>query len=288
MKAIFEHELRTYFTTLTGYAFTAFIMLFIGIYCFVLNLTGGIVNFEQVLTNMAFIFLVVIPILTMRSFSEERKQKTDQLLYSLPLTMTQIVMGKYLAMIVVILIPSVITCIYPLILGQYGPVPFGTVYSTLFAFVLLGACLSAIGLFISSLTESMAISAGMCFTILLLIFYMSSFATSVASSALSSLIAFSVAILLIGILMRLLTKSTPIALLFTAVCECGLVGAYLLWENHFTGLFASVIKAVSVFDRFYEFGNGQFDISNVVFFLSIIVICLFMTVQSLEKRRWNG
>lgn len=288
MKAIFQNELRTYFTTLTGYAFAAFILLFVGLYSFVLNLTNNLVNFEYVLTNMSFIFLIVIPILTMRSFAEERRQKTDQLLYSLPLSMTQIVMGKFLAMMVVLLLPTVLICIYPLILRQYGPVPMGTVYSTVVAFVLLGGSLSAIGLFISSLTESMAISAGLCFTTLLLLYYMSSITGAVATTALSSLVAFAVVILLLGLIMRVLTKSTPISLLFTAVCECVLVGAYLLWENHFAGLFASVINSLSVFERFYTFGQGQFDLANVVFFLSIIVICLFMTVQSLEKRRWNG
>ena len=99
--------------------------------------------------------------------------------------------------------------------------------------------------------------------------------------------AFAVVILLLGLIMRVLTKSTPISLLFTAVCECVLVGAYLLWENHFAGLFASVINSFLSLSGF-TFGQGQFDLANVVFFLSIIVICLFMTVQSLEKRRWNG
>ena len=288
MKAIFENELKTYFSTLTGYAFAAFILLFVGIFSFVLNLTNTLVNFEYVLSNMAFIFLIVIPILTMRSFAEERKQKTDQLLYSLPLSMTQIVLGKFFAMLVVIGLPMILVCVYPLLLGQYGKIPYGTVYSTVFAFVLLGACLCSIGMFISSLTESMAISAGLSFTTMLLIYYMSSVASDMLSSAISSLVAFSVVILFLGVVMRVLTKSTPIALLFSAVCECGLVGAYLLWENHFVGLFASVIKSLSVFERFYTFSQGQFDLSNVVFFLSIITICLFRTVQSLEKRRWNG
>ena len=289
MKAIFQNELRTYFSTVIGYAYIAVMLLGVAFFCGNINLSSTpLVNFEVVLSYMTFILLILVPILTMRSFAEERKQKTDQLLYSLPLSMTEIVMGKFFAMLLVILIPLVVICIYPLLLGMYGQVPYGTVYSTLFAFFLLGACLGSIGLFISSLSESMVLAAVLSIVASLLIYYMSSLAISISTSALSSLIAFSIAILLLGVVMRILTKSTPISLLFTAVCECVLVGAYLLWENHFVGLFASVVKSLSVFERFYTFVRGQFDLSNIVFFLSVTVIFLFMTVQSLEKRRWNG
>ena len=105
MSAIFKHELSSYFKGMTGYVFGAFLMLFIGIYTVVYNLTAKMVTFEPVLGGISFIFMIIVPILTMRVLAEERRQKTDQLLYSLPISMTDVVVGKYLAMLVTFLIP---------------------------------------------------------------------------------------------------------------------------------------------------------------------------------------
>ena len=87
MRAVFRHELSSYFTGVTGYVFSAFLLLFTGIYTMVYNLQSASVHFEYVLGSMSFVFLIIVPILTMRVLAEERRQKTDQLLYSLPLTM---------------------------------------------------------------------------------------------------------------------------------------------------------------------------------------------------------
>ena len=100
MRAVFRHELSSYFTGVTGYVFSAFLLLFTGIYTMVYNLQSASVHFEYVLGSMSFVFLIIVPILTMRVLAEERRQKTDQLLYSLPLTMTQVVLGKFAAMLV--------------------------------------------------------------------------------------------------------------------------------------------------------------------------------------------
>ncbi|MGN0163466.1 MAG: ABC transporter permease, partial [Candidatus Ornithomonoglobus sp.] len=115
MRAIFKRELHAMFTSITGYIFCAFILLFAGIYMTVINLKQGYANFEYVLGNMGFIFLIAIPILTMRSVAEERRQKTDALLYSLPVSMTRVVAGKFLAMLAVLFIPLFIIGFYPLI-----------------------------------------------------------------------------------------------------------------------------------------------------------------------------
>ena len=102
--------------------FGAFLLLFAGIYTMVINLQSASPYFEYVLMNMDFIFLIIVPILTMRVIAEERRQKTDQLLYSLPLTMTQVALGKYLAMLVIFLIPVAVIGVYPLVLTAFGAV----------------------------------------------------------------------------------------------------------------------------------------------------------------------
>ena len=95
MKAIYKRELKAYFNNILGYIFCAFILLFIGIYTMAINLNGASANFEYAIGNMGFIYLIAVPIITMRAIAEERKQKTDQLLYSLPISMSEVVLGKF-------------------------------------------------------------------------------------------------------------------------------------------------------------------------------------------------
>ena len=174
MKAIFSREFKSYFTSVTGYAFAAFLLLIIGIYTMSVCLVGYYANYEYVIGNSAFIFLLMVPILTMKCFAEERKQKTDRLLYALPIGMTKIVFGKYLALLAVFAVPLVPAMIYPLILKLYGSVSYRVVCVAMIGFILLGASLIAIGMFISSLTESLPLAAGGTFLVLLLDFFASS------------------------------------------------------------------------------------------------------------------
>lgn len=153
MRAVFRHELSSYFTGVTGYVFSAFLLLFTGIYTMVYNLQSASVHFEYVLGSMSFVFLIIVPILTMRVLAEERRQKTDQLLYSLPLTMTQVVLGKFAAMLVVFAAPMAVICLYPVVLSAYGNVYLPAAYGAIVGFFFLGMALLAIGMYISSVTE---------------------------------------------------------------------------------------------------------------------------------------
>ena len=171
MTAVLKHELRAYFHSLTAYVFGAFLLAFVGIGAMMYNLQAAVSNFEYVLSFGCLVFVVIVPILTMRVIAEERKQKTDQLLYSLPITTTQVVIGKYLALLTVYLIPLCIICIYPLIFSQFGDVYLLTSYGSVFAFFVLGAALIAVGVFISSLTENQGFAAGIGIAVILLNYY---------------------------------------------------------------------------------------------------------------------
>jgi ABC-2 type transport system permease protein len=151
MTAILKHELRTYFHSLTAYVFGAFLLMFVGIGSMLYNIQAAVSNFEYVLSFGSMIFVVIVPILTMRVIAEERKQRTDQLLYSLPVSTTQVIVGKYLALLVVFLVPMCIISVYPLIFAQFGDVYLLTSYGSLLAFFIMGAALIAVGVFISSL-----------------------------------------------------------------------------------------------------------------------------------------
>ena len=192
MKAIFERELRSYYTSVSGYVFAAFLLLFAGIYTMSVCLIGGYANFEYVLGNMSFIFLLIVPVITMKTFAEERRQRTDQLLYALPIGMTRVVLGKYLALLAVFAVPMLIVALYPLVLNLYGTLSFRTILVSYIGFLLLGASLLAIGMFISSLTESQPLAAGGTFLILLLNFFSGSLASyvSVGSGLLTCLCLF--------------------------------------------------------------------------------------------------
>ncbi len=287
MTAVLRHELSSYFTNVTGYVFGAFLLLFAGIYTMVINLQSASPYFEYVLMNMDFIFLIIVPILTMRVIAEERRQKTDQLLYSLPLTMTQVALGKYLAMLVIFLIPVAVIGVYPLVLTAFGAVYLPAAYGALTGFFFLGASLIAIGMFISSLTESQAVAAGLCFVVMLLNYFISSLASYVPSTAFASFLCVAVCILVLGLIFRLLTRSGFAALVLTIVLEGGLVAAYTFRSADFQGLFPNLMEQLSLFDRFYEFVNGTFDLTAIVYYLTVIAVLVFLTVQSLEKRRWS-
>ena len=287
MTAVLRHELSSYFTNVTGYVFGAFLLLFAGIYTMVINLQSASPYFEYVLMNMDFIFLIIVPILTMRVIAEERRQKTDQLLYSLPITTVQVVLGKYLALLVVYAVPLCLISLYPLIFSQYGDVYLPTSYGSILAFLVLGAALIALGMFLSSLTESQAVAAGLCFVVMLLNYFISSLASYVPSTAFASFLCVAVCILVLGLIFRLLTRSGFAALVLTIVLEGGLVAAYTFRSADFQGLFPNLMEQLSLFDRFYEFVNGTFDLTAIVYYLTVIAVFVFLTVQSLEKRRWS-
>lgn len=287
MTAVFRHELSSYFKSVSGYVFGAFLLLFGGIYTTDINLNAGLTNFEYVLDYMCIIFLIIVPILTMRVVAEERRQRTDQLLYSLPLTMTEVVLGKYGALLVVFLAPMAVIGVYPLILSAFGNVYLPAAYSAWLGFFLLGAALLAIGMFISSLTESQAVAAGLCFLVMLVNYFITSLAGFISTTAFASFASFTVVILALAGIVWFMTRSGLASGVLALVLEAVLLFFYAGDTSAFEGFFPEVMENLSLFDQFYQFVNGVFDLRAVVYLLSVSGLFLFLTVQSLEKRRWS-
>jgi ABC-2 type transport system permease protein len=287
MTAVLKHELRNYFHTLTAYVFGAFLLAFVGIGAMLYNINSALSNFEYVLSFGCLIFVVIVPVLTMRVIAEERKQKTDQLLYSLPLTTTQVIVGKYLALLAVYILPLCIICIYPLIFAQFGDVYLLTAYGSIFAFFLLGAALIAVGVFISSLTDNQGFAAGIGIAVILFNYYSVSLAEYISSTAKGTMIALWVIGIFLGVIIRLLTKNENAAYAVTLVIVVGSVIIYFVKSELLEGILPTVMSTLSLFERFYTFVNGVFDVTAVVFYLTVIVFFLFLSVQSLEKRRYN-
>ncbi len=287
MFAIYKKELKNYFINMTGYIFIGFILAITGIFTTLINLISTYPSFENVLSNITIVFLLIVPILTMRSVAEERHSKTDQLLYSLPVSVTQIVLAKYLAMFTVFLIPVSIIGLYPLILSIFGTVYLGTAYGALLGFTLLGAALIAIGMFMSSLTESQVIAAVTHLGVIFAMYLMSAIASLIPAGAMASLIAFAVVVLIFAAIVYSLTKNSTVAGITAAAGAFILAGIYFINSSIFDGLFANVLNWLSVFDRFSAFTTGLFDLTSVVYYVSLIVLFVFATVQSVEKRRWS-
>lgn len=172
MTAIYKRELRAFFTSVMGWVFVAVNLFVIGIYFVVYNLMMGYPTISYVLQSVVLIFNMTIPILTMRSLSEERRNKTDQLILTAPVSVGKIVLGKYFAMVTVIAIPTVFVGITPLILMRAGEFQTGVSYASLLGFFLYGCLALAVGLFLSSLTESVVIAAVLSFVVLFLGFIM--------------------------------------------------------------------------------------------------------------------
>lgn len=287
MIAVYRREVASYFKGVLGYLLGAFLLVFAGIYCMVYNLSGYYSNFEYVLSAIGFIYLIAVPVISMRSVAEEKKQKTDQLLYALPISLSSVVIGKYLAMLTVLVLPTAIMGLYPMILSQFGTVGFATAYSALLAFFLMGGCLLSIGLFISSVTDSQVAAAVITLLTMMLLYFMGSLSSWVSSEASASLSALMVLSVVLAVIFYIMSKNVIVS----GAVGVGLIAGLQIWyhvdDSAFSGLFARMMNAISVFDRFDTFVNGVFDVTAIVYYLSIIGVMLFLTTQVMEKRRWS-
>lgn len=287
MIAVLKHELRNYFHSFTAYVFGAFLLAIVGIGAMLYNLQAAVSNFEYVLSFGTIIFMVIVPILTMRVIAEERKQKTDQLLYSLPISTVKVILGKYLALLVIYLIPLAIISIYPLIFAQFGDVYLPTSYESLVAIFIMGAAFVALGVFISSLTDNQGLAAGIGIAVILFNYYSVSLSEYVSSTAFGSAIALSVLALLLGAIIRYLARNEQLASGISLILLAVITATYFLNPTAFEGLLPNIMRQLSLFDRFNTFVSGVFDLTAIFYYVSVIVFFLFLSVQSLEKRRYN-
>lgn len=287
MKAVFKREAGLYSHGLLAYVFGAFLLEFIGIGAMLYNINAAVANFEYALGTFCIGFVALVPILTMRVLAEEKKQKTDQLLSLLPLSSTDIILGKYFAMALVFVIPMLVACVYPLIFSMYGEVYLPTSYGALFAFVFLGLALIAIGMFISSLTESQGMAAGLCVVVMLFCYYSASLADYIASTAFN-LVALVVIAALLALLVWRLTCSDAAGILVLVLCLAAVGVVWLVSPDSLATLLPDLMSRLSLFERFYTFVNGVFDVTAIVYYLSVAAFFLFLCVQSWEKKRYNG
>ncbi|HHT54132.1 MAG TPA: ABC transporter permease [Clostridiales bacterium] len=261
MFAIYKKELRSYFIGATGYVYTGIFLALSALLLCYTTLQAKTYKTSEYFTLMIFALVILLPLLTMRLFAEERKTRTEQLLLTAPLTITGMVLGKYFAAFTIFLGTILFSCInfFPLFaigreelraaypgakdLSRYphiGPVA-GQIFGSLIGLLLIGATFLAVGLFISALTESQLSAA----------------VTTIAT-------------ILVMVTSGLLTQITDSE------------GQYLI--NSYAVRF--VLNWFSVLSRYSAFSYGYFDFAALVYYLSITAVFLFLTVRVYDKRRW--
>lgn len=287
MIAIYKKELRAYFNSIIGWLFLAFFLAFVGLYFFVCNLGMGDPYIGTALSGVTLVFCLLVPMVTMRSMAEERRQKTDQLLLTAPVPIWKIVAGKYLALVTLVGMAMVVIGLYPLILGQFGVVNFAMSYASVFGFFLIGCSYLAIGLFISSVTESQAFAAVMTFIVVLLTYLMNTVASLIPSTAKAAWITYSVIWVLVVIWMWCVMKNATVVLSVFAIGEAILTVLYLTNDALFEGTVEKVFGTLSLLTVYNETNSGVLTLEMPVYYLSIIFVCCFLTYQGIRKRRYN-
>lgn len=287
MKAIYKKELRSYLTSMIGYVFIVFILLLIGMYFTAINIQQAYPEIGYALGNASFVFLIAVPVLTMRVLAEEQKNRTDQMLLTAPVRIEHIILGKYLALLTVFLIPVAVICLYPLVLAQHGTISFAMSYTSLLGFFLLGAAYIAIGVFISSITESQVIAAVISFVVLFVSYMEEGIAGFFPESAAGSLFAFLVLVLLVCLWIGSMIKNPVVTGVLLILLEVGLLVIYFVKSSLLEGKIQDFLSIFNLTGHLDNFIYGIFDLNGIVYYLSVIVLCVFFTVQSLQKRRWN-
>lgn len=286
MIAIFKRELKSYFNGMIGFLFVAFLLAFTGVFVTSYNLLGGYTAFEYALESTAIVFLLAVPILTMRSIADDKRLKTDKLLYSLPVKLSQVIVGKYLAMLAVLLIPTVILALYPLILSAFGTVNYAVSYACLFGFFLLGAALIAICMFLSSLAESQIVAAILGFAAVLLVYMAESISSMIPETAVVSLLCLIAVASLVGLIGYFLTKHVPLSFIIGGTLAAILLIVFLIDSSLFAGLFPALLSKLALFDHFGIFSYGLLDIPALILYLSVSVFFVTLTILGAEKKRW--
>lgn len=288
MRAIYKRELDSYFHSMIGYVFIAFFLAFTGVYFMAYNLTYGYPVFSYVLSSLVFILMLAIPVLTMKSFSEDRKSKTDQLLLTAPVSLGQIVMGKYLAMVTVFLIPNIVFCLFPLVIKIQGNAYFLTDYSGILIFFLLGCVFISIGMFLSSLTESQIIAALSSIGVLLILYLWDGLIGFLPSSALLNLFILIVIFTLVCALVWHLTRNYILGGVLEVIVLAACIIPYAVDSSLFENLLPDFPGRLDLTAPLTDVVSNQlFDTNGVILYLSIIGLFIFLTMQSIQKRRWS-
>lgn len=287
MTAIFKREFKSCFTGMIGWVIAAVSLFFLGLYFTNRNLLYASSDFASVLYTMTMILLFLLPAISMRSFAEERKNKTDQLLLTSPVSIPAIVAGKFLAELAVFALPLAAAVVMPLLLQAFGTVSLVAAYSALLGYLLLGGACLAVGTWISALTENQILAYLATFGALLVAYLMNGIQTMFTTGNLLAFVVFMIVLLVASVLVGVICKRLAAG---AAVFCAGAVVLFVLFQLRPAWLltaFNAVLSALALFEPFKDIVGGMFSIPVIVYYLSVMGLFLFLTGQALARRRWN-
>ena len=288
MLAIYKRELKSYFQSMVGPVFVAFLIAFTGIYFMAYNMTAGYPYFSYTLSGSLIVFIVGIPLITMRSFSEERKNKTDQMLLTAPVSLGEVVLGKYLAMATVIAMPNVIFCVFPLIIKSQGTAYLTVDYLSILVFFLLGCVYAAIGMFLSALTESQTIAFISTFGVLLLLYLWDGILSMLPSSAVSGLAGVLILLTAVAVYIWRMTDNMVLSGGIELIGVIAGIVIYIVKSEVYENLLSNLLGKLAIANVFTGItSNNIVDITGIALYLSLIAVFVFLTVQAVQKRRWS-
>lgn len=288
MLAIYKRELKSYFQSMVGPVFVAFLIAFTGIYFMAYNMTAGYPYFSYTLSGSLIVFIVGIPLITMRSFSEERKNKTDQMLLTAPVSLGEVVLGKYLAMATVIAMPNVIFCVFPLIIKSQGTAYLTVDYLSILVFFLLGCVYAAIGMFLSALTESQIIAFISTFGVLLLLYLWDGILSMLPSSAVSGLAGVLILLTAVAVYIWRMTDNMVLSGGIELIGVIAGIVIYIVKSEVYENLLSNLLGKLAIANVFTGItSNNIVDITGIALYLSLIAVFVFLTVQAVQKRRWS-
>lgn len=286
MLAVYKKELRQYFNSMIGFAFLAFFLAIVGIYTWGYNLVNGLGNFEVTLGNIAFMFVLLVPIITMRIVAEENHQKTNQLLYTAPVSVTKIILGKYFAVLTLFSIGMAVISLYPLIICLYGSdVRLSMAYSSIIGFYLLGAACIAIGMFISSLTESQAIAAVVSFITFIVAFLMESIRNMLPTDALSQCILLMMFLLIVAMIAHHMTGNKKITIGLFVIGTIVIWAIYFIKSSLYEGLIGKILSIFAISVPYDDFSLGILNYDSILYYVSAVVLFLFFTIQLIKSQQ---
>lgn len=288
MGAIYKREFRSYFNSMIGYVIVGMLTLVIALYFAIMNLNNGYPSFGVSLYSTSVFLIVIIPILSMRSFAEERKTKTDQMLLTYPVTVSQIILGKFLALATVFAIPLAISCIYPIIVASAGASSLAVDYATILGYFLVGCMYISLGMLVSAHTENQIISAVFTAVLLFVIYNWKTITGAMPTESRYNLLGLIVIIALVSLWLYFTTHSGMIAGVFGAAAVIAAAIVYKIKSALFASLLANALGFLDVDGILLNFaGYKVFDVSGVILLITITALFLFLTAQSVQKRRWN-
>lgn len=286
MIAVFAKELRSYFVTPIGWVFMGLFLLAAGFFFIVGNVLPRNTDISSFFRAVRTVFLFAVPLLTMRSFAEERRRGTYPLLFTAPVSTTAIVVAKFAAAFAIFLAVLAVTAVHAWIVGRFGVLPVGETTANYLGFALLGAVYIAVGVFISAISESQVVAAMGSFFALLLLSVLDTLGRNAPGDPIFG-IAFLVIVglIVVGAIHYLLGR---VSLTVTSILLIFLVGVLygLLHDDGYTGFLGEALMSVSVTRRFENFASGLIRFADLWFYATAVMTFLGSTVVVLERRRW--